>query len=257
MSVEALAVVLHHLPVGGTTKLVALGIANHAGDGGSFPSVSTLAKYACVTDRTVQRAVRELEEGGWVKVHINDGGTHKTAPHERPNLYELLLKCPPECDGSTNHRVAKDPVTQVSPPDADVTPPVTPVSPPPVTPTSPPPVTQVSPEPSLEPSNEPSNNRGGVPVSPEGVLQLRKPDGRPRIWQPSERALANAHATVKMLDIPIHITRYVTVKAERGGEPTSAEWLRWILKDEQEALTEHRRKDAEERKKRGPYNVAE
>ena len=157
MSAEALAIALNHSRAKGTAKVVLLGIANHDGDGGAWPSIGTLARYANVDARTVQRAIDSLEKLGEVKRIVQGGGTHLTSDAHRPNLYRLTLRCPNECDRTAQHRVgsvdrAPAPiasladygvrVTPVSPGDASVTPRVTPVSPGRVTP--------VSPEPDLE-----------------------------------------------------------------------------------------------------------
>lgn len=142
MSVESIAAVLNaDLPINPTAKLVLVGIANHDGDGGAWPSVATLARYAGVSTRSVQRALADLIEAGLIERLVNEGGTHRTPDHERPNLYRITLPRG---------------VTPVSPPDAAVTGGVTPVSPPPLTEMSPHPLTPVSPEPSLEPSGETS-----------------------------------------------------------------------------------------------------
>jgi hypothetical protein len=75
-------------------------------------------------------------------------------------------------------------------------------------------------------------------------------DGEPGgIWQPSPKAIETAKRVVTETDIPIHITRYVVVKAEQKKEPSSSEWLKWILADEQKAKNELRRTQASERKK--------
>lgn len=152
MSIEHMAMVLHHSKSKGTAKLVLLGIANHQGDGGAWPSVATLATYANVDARTVQRAIRQLVGRGELAVHSQAGGTRDTEDHSRPNLYEVLTSCPSYCDRSPNHRDTRKlggrqlwirGVTPTSGGDASVTPPLTPVSPGGVTP--------VSPEPSYEP----------------------------------------------------------------------------------------------------------
>lgn len=116
MSVEHMAVVLHHSKARGTDKLVLLGIANHAGDGGSWPKIETLAKYANVTDRAVQVSIAKLVKTGELLVDRNAGGTRRTRADARPNLYTVLVQCPINCDRSTNHRltsypVAADPLT--------------------------------------------------------------------------------------------------------------------------------------------------
>lgn len=100
-----MAIALHHSRAKGAGKLVLLGIANHDGDGGAWPAVATLAKYACVTPRQVQKLVGELERLGEVQRLVSAGGTHSTADHLRPNLYKFKLTCPHGCDRSSNHRV--------------------------------------------------------------------------------------------------------------------------------------------------------
>ena len=129
-----MAVVLHHSSATGTAKLVLLGIANHEGDGGAWPSMKTLAKYANADVRTVQRAIGQLVEAGELKRLVQQGGDHRTPNAERTNLYRVQVVCPPECDRSTQHRTDRvlptiTRVTPVSPGDASVTGGVTPVSP--------------------------------------------------------------------------------------------------------------------------------
>lgn len=104
MSVEALAIALHHSRAKGAAKLVLLGIANHDGDGGSWPSMATLARYAGVTPDQARKLVRKLEDLREVRVLRQEGGTQHTPDHMRPNLYEFKLTCPADCDGTTRHR---------------------------------------------------------------------------------------------------------------------------------------------------------
>jgi hypothetical protein len=68
MSVEVIARVLSDSPTAGNAKVVLLGIANHAHPDGShaYPSVETLARYARVSRRTVQRVLRALERDGQI-----------------------------------------------------------------------------------------------------------------------------------------------------------------------------------------------
>lgn len=141
MSVELLAVVLNHSKAKGTVKLVLIGIANHSGDGGAWPSVNTLAQYANTTSRTVIRALDKLVELREVRRHIQAGGLPEWADHTRPNRYDVLVTCPPYCDKTPAHRdtrpgqrglwrTARPPDASVrGTPDASVTPPLTPVSP--------------------------------------------------------------------------------------------------------------------------------
>ena len=146
MSVEAIAVVLHHSKASGTDKLVLLGIANHYGDGGAWPAIATLAKYANVTERTVQRSLQALCRLGEIQIEYRDGGGTRRGPYAT-NRFWLHVSCPDECDRSTNHRTE---VTATSPLATEVTS----TSGLEVTHTSPLEVTPTSPEPSLEPSRE-------------------------------------------------------------------------------------------------------
>lgn len=93
MSVERIVQVLHtQTGLSGTQKLVLIGIANHDGDGGAWPSISTLAKYAECSERSAQRAVKVLEEVGLIVVEAQAGGTSRTRKDRRPNLYHFNLK---------------------------------------------------------------------------------------------------------------------------------------------------------------------
>lgn len=91
MSVESMSLVLNHSRAEGTDKLVLLGIANHDGDGGSWPSIATLARYANKGERAVIRSLRRLETMGELMTHRNAGGTHRTRPDRRPNRYEITI----------------------------------------------------------------------------------------------------------------------------------------------------------------------
>lgn len=111
MSVESLAIALHHSRAKGAGKLVLIGIANHDGDGGAWPSVATLAKYSGVTPRQVQKLLAELETKGEIRRLVSAGGDHSTADHLRPNLYQFKLTCPVGCDRTRNHRVKGEHLT--------------------------------------------------------------------------------------------------------------------------------------------------
>lgn len=110
MSVEAITIALHHSTAKGSAKLVLIGIANHAGDGGAWPAVATLMKYAGISDRRhVQRILVQLEQKREIKRLIQQGGDSDMALGLRPNLYKFTLRCPADCDGSVNHRRRKEP----------------------------------------------------------------------------------------------------------------------------------------------------
>lgn len=104
-----MALVLHHSRARGTAKLVLLGIANHDGDGGAWPSQATLARYANVSERAVRDAVEQLVGLGEVIVKYKGGGMRDDT--RRPNLYELRLWCPADCDRSKHHRTKRTATT--------------------------------------------------------------------------------------------------------------------------------------------------
>lgn len=149
MSVEAMALVLHHSQAKGTDKVILLGIANHAGDGGAWPAVATLARYANVHERNVQRSIEKLVALGELTVHRQDGGRASTPKWERPNRYDVLVACPATCDHTAQHRPRPLPaanpqlgiegVAPAPPGGTDATPPVahTPPEPSPQPPTPP------------------------------------------------------------------------------------------------------------------------
>jgi hypothetical protein len=106
VSIESLAICLNHSKATGTDKVVLLGIANHDGDGGAYPSVATLARYANVSERTVQRSIQTLTELGELRVELNAGGSAKQRSDRRPNRYYVLVSCPTGCDKTSQHRVS-------------------------------------------------------------------------------------------------------------------------------------------------------
>jgi len=89
MSVESISWALRVQDLSPTDKLVLIGIANHDGDGGSWPSIATLAMYAGVSERTVQRSIVALETRRLIDVQTNAGGTMHTRNDRRPNYYTI------------------------------------------------------------------------------------------------------------------------------------------------------------------------
>lgn len=151
-----MALVLHHSKAKGTDKVILLGIANHSGDGGAWPSIATLARYANVEERAAQRAIHKLASMGEVVVHLQAGGTHTTKAWQRPNRYDVTLACPATCDGTAQHRMRALPdspadlwIKGVSPTTPGVTHDTGGVSP-----TTPGGVSPTTPEPSYEPPTE-------------------------------------------------------------------------------------------------------
>lgn len=89
MSIESVAKALQVQTCNGATKLVLLGIANHDGDGGAWPTRATLARYACCSERHVKRCIEDLVDLGYVTVDLNAGGTIDWRDDRRPNRYIL------------------------------------------------------------------------------------------------------------------------------------------------------------------------
>jgi len=100
MSVESIAVVLHHSAARGSEKLVLIGIANHHGDQGAWPSYETLAKYANLSERRIRQAVKSLEELGELVIENNAGGGYG---NYKTNRYWINVNCPEDCSGGMNH----------------------------------------------------------------------------------------------------------------------------------------------------------
>ena len=87
MSIELISSALNDSSATGTTKLVLIGLCNHANaDGLCWPSVSRLATYARCNERTVQRHLRQLIELGEIRVVRKGGG--RSATHYRIMLQE-------------------------------------------------------------------------------------------------------------------------------------------------------------------------
>lgn len=189
-----MAVVLHHSRAKGTDKLVLLGIANHQGDGGAWPSVRTLARYANVTHRQVQKSLAKLQGTGELRVHLQDGGPRDLDDSRRPNRYDVVLECPPHCDRTPAHRDTR-PLSGDQPalwrnPLSSRTPPV-PQDTPPLSSRTPPPLSSRTPEPSLEPTPNPPIT---LPAQPQDARPCqvcgRGPDqcqAAQRTWPPEDR----------------------------------------------------------------------
>lgn len=112
LSIESLAVCLNHSKASGTDKLILIGIANHDGDGGAWPTIKTLARYANVSERAVQYSLEKLAALGEIEIHVNKGGNENTRSDRRPNRYDVLVKCPDSCDRTQQHRDGVKPSTQ-------------------------------------------------------------------------------------------------------------------------------------------------
>jgi hypothetical protein len=89
MSIEAVALVLNQSKATGRAKLVLIGIANHLGDQGAWPSISTLARYANASERSVKRDIQELIDLGELRVELQNAPTHN---QYKTNLYWITIQ---------------------------------------------------------------------------------------------------------------------------------------------------------------------
>lgn len=168
MSVEKIALVLNYSKSKGTDKVVLIGIANHEGDGGAWPSIATLSRYANVDERTVQRSIANLVNLGELEVARQAGGTEATRSDRRPNRYRVLVTRPADGVTSTSSRDSNGVTSASERGDAHVAHGVTPTSP----------------EPSLEPSIETrlpatvvaAPNAGTIITAWIDGLKVRPPD---------------------------------------------------------------------------------
>jgi len=144
-------------------RLVLIGIANHDGDGGAWPSKATLARYAGITEKSVRIALRALESLGYITTEINAGGSKDTPGDRRPNRYTIHF------DGGAS---------RAPPSNSTGVPPAPPRGGASDGPTGVPPA---PPEPSYEPSLEPSSsNTLSGSCNGDGELVLVDVEAPPR-----------------------------------------------------------------------------
>jgi hypothetical protein len=95
VSVEAISWALNHAPVTNpTSKLVLLALANHARPDGStaFPSVKTICKYTCLSERSVRTHLDKLEQDGVIKrCDPNIVAAYIDRPDRRPVGFDLCI----------------------------------------------------------------------------------------------------------------------------------------------------------------------
>ena len=91
MSINALNWVAQHSASKVNDRLVLFGIADAADRNGhnAWPTIETLAEFANVDRRTVQRAIAALRDLGELSVEKNMGGGSDWRGNRRPNRYSL------------------------------------------------------------------------------------------------------------------------------------------------------------------------
>jgi hypothetical protein len=73
----------------------------------------------------------------------------------------------------------------------------------------------------------------------------------------SDAAWRTAHDRIEIQDIALSLTLYEVRVKERNAQPTSSEWLRWLIKDEQSLMNEERRRAQENAQPKKWYSVAD
>lgn len=127
-------------PLSTSEKMVLLVISDHADDEGrnSWPSVSTIARKASISERQAKRIIRQLESAGLLSIELQAGGSRDMRDDRRPNRYTISI------NGVSRMTSRNDSRGDIDTPRGDIQD-MNGVSP-------------MSPKPSLEPSlKEPSN----------------------------------------------------------------------------------------------------
>lgn len=102
-------------------------------------------------------------------------------------------------------------------------------------------------EPAAAPtSRESEQDREGVATpTPRSLPEKPSRHG----WM-TQQAWATAHEDVELIDVAVHATRYTIRCKEMNKQPSSGEWLRWLMDDElQERRNERKQAQANGRKK--------
>ena len=88
MSIQVMNAVWEHSKSTGRARLVLLAIADHQGEIGAWPSISTLAKMVNSSERSVQRDIQELQKLGELRVEVQNAPTRN---QYKSNLYWVTL----------------------------------------------------------------------------------------------------------------------------------------------------------------------
>lgn len=73
----------------------------------------------------------------------------------------------------------------------------------------------------------------------------------------SPAALKTAHREIVYQELPLALTKYEIRCKERNTTPTSSEWLRWLIEDEQKILAEERKQAQENGHSKKWFTVAD
>jgi hypothetical protein len=196
-------------------------------------SAERLAKSGVDGERAIKTGLKELEALGYLtrkRTHKPDGTfDHTQTVTDQPTVG------PKQPDGSTIGTFS----TGGEAPDINNTEPITLIK-----------DGEGVNSPSTEASSETPPPPTSITESSRDDVGLQAPADAPQGWRPGPRAMATAKANVELMDIELSITKYRIRKAEMNKPPADAEWLKWLIADEQEAITadkKERRANAQER----------
>lgn len=257
MSVKVISWALNEAPVTAPVHvLILVAMAERCNDDGTEArqSAATIASKVRVSQRTIQRELKRLEQMGLIR--RGDQSLNSFLPvNKRPVVYDLAIEkvrddnvTYPDSDttneDSDTTSAVRQNVVATTNEDFDTT----------------------SETPSIRhgcrttsPLTSPITSSSEVPLQCEHgydptdcALCLNVPpmSRRRKAWQPSAQALATAKERVRLTDIGLSIASYEVWKARHKQEPDSGEWLTWLLRDEKEAVKEQREKLAAKRKHR-------
>ena len=88
MSIQVMQAVWQHSQSVGRARLVLLAIADHQGEIGAWPSISTLAGMVNASERSIQRDIQELVALGELQVEVQNAPTNR---QYKSNLYWVTL----------------------------------------------------------------------------------------------------------------------------------------------------------------------
>lgn len=91
MSVHVLSWVFQHSEAEASERLVLLVLANFADDKGlSWPGIPRIAREARLSERQVQRCLRNLEKAGSIVTHVNGAPDNRQPDNRRTNAYRIV-----------------------------------------------------------------------------------------------------------------------------------------------------------------------
>jgi DNA-binding MarR family transcriptional regulator len=228
------------MDVEGTSLLVLLALADYAGtdEGAAFPSVETLCRRTRRKERTVQDALSELEEKGWLRreprpgrstiYHLQTPAAHRTPAESAPPQPTAVEGCgPPQLEVRSTA-----PITITEPSSNEVG--VSEVS---TEETSPPTPTEVStvehPFPTFAKAALADHTTA---EKNDWIAAWETVDSIAKAWEPT-----------------MHLTKYLADRKRNQKRPVAEEWVKWFVQDEHQAQADAAASVEDERDSRPWY----